>query len=127
MPGKCNPVFGQCRADLLERTVGRRGCLRDPSDLYWAGRNRQMHLCPRFGLQHDRGKLREYLDPCHLFAGCTGMLLPVVGIDLLQRSLHWSSRIGIVLHERLYGCDDGMFVEHEPSDLFCREQRLHQL
>jgi hypothetical protein len=55
------------------------------------------------------------------------MLLPVVGIDLLQRSLHWSSWIGIVLHKRVYGRDDEMFVEHEPPDLFRRDQRLHQL
>ena len=55
------------------------------------------------------------------------MLLPVVGQDLRQRSLHWSSWIGIVLHKRVYGWDDEMSVEHEPSDLFRRGQRLHQL
>jgi len=55
------------------------------------------------------------------------MLLPVVGFDLHQRRLHGISRIGIVLHQRVHGWDDEVFVEHEPSDLFRREQRLHQL
>jgi hypothetical protein len=55
------------------------------------------------------------------------MLLPVVGTDLHQRSLHWSSWIGVLLHKRVYGWDDDMFVEHEPSDLLRRGQRLHQL
>lgn len=55
------------------------------------------------------------------------MLLPGIGIGLHQWSLHRSRRIGIVLHKRVYGRNDEMFVEHEPSDVLHREQRLHGL
>jgi hypothetical protein len=46
------------------------------------------------------------------------MLLPGIGNGLPQWSLHRISRIGIVLHKRVYGWNDELSVEHEPSDLF---------
>ena len=70
--------------------------------------------------------MRKPIDPRHLRARCAGLLLPGVGYDLHQWSVQRPGRCGIVLHERVHGWGD-MSVEHEPSDMRGRGQRLHRL
>jgi len=117
-------VFGEQRADVYERTVGRGDRLRDTSDLCRAGRNGQMHMQRGPCLQLGRGHMREHIGARHLRARCTGLLLRVVGDDLRQWTVRRGGRRGGLLCE--CGWDD-MSFEHESSDLHCRGQRLPDL
>jgi hypothetical protein len=76
-------------------------------------------------LQLDRDDLQA-IDARHVCARCAGLLLPVVIVDLHQRSVLRTGGIGIVLHQRWRGRQD-VCVEHDRSDLHALIHRLYDL
>ena len=119
LPGKRHPVFGQQRADLYEWTVGHGGRLRGTPDLYWASRNRPLHVQHGSSLQLGREHMRERIGARHLRARYRHLLVRADGDDLRQRGVQRRGWRGIVLHERMHGRGDPV-SEHEPSDMRCR-------
>ena len=105
--------------------MGHGGRLRVTPDLYWASRNRPLHVQHGSSLQLGREHMRERIGARHLRARFRHLLVRADGDDLHQRGVHRRGWRGIVLHERMHGWGD-MSFEHEPSNLHRWGQRLHR-
>ena len=120
-------MFREQRANMHERTVGRAGRLRVPSDLHGASRKRQMRVQGGSCLHIDRGNLCRPRDIGHVLARCADLLVSVVGHDLLQRSVFGRGWRGFVLQQHVYHWDEPVSVEDEPAKVRDRRQRVHRL
>lgn len=94
--------------------------LRGSPDLWQYSRVSPVHVQERPRLQCGRSEMRELIDARHLRARCTGLLLSGVYVNLPE----WTVQRYCLLSKR--GWDD-LSVEHEPSDVYCRGQRLSRL